>query len=111
MAGMTVIGTLIVVRPKRWIDRGRGYDIVIDGAVRGSVRSGAELAIAVAPGTHTAQGRLDRTGSPEVPFHIGPGAQVRMLVEPQGNPLTAPWYVFGADRYLRLVLMDESVEA
>jgi hypothetical protein len=80
---MTVIATLTVVRPRgSWTDRVRAYQIVVDGAVKGSLRAGAEMSLALPPGAHTVQARSGRTASPDVPVHLGPGATVRLCAEP-----------------------------
>jgi hypothetical protein len=83
ITGMTVIATLTVVRPRgSWTDRVRAYQIVVDGAVKGSLRAGAEMSLALPPGAHTVQARSGRTASPDVPVHLGPGATVRLCAEP-----------------------------
>ena len=97
MTGMTVIATLVVERTgQAWIDRARAYQIVVDGAVKGSVRCGRELSLALPPGAHTVRARLDWTGSPDLRVHLGPGATVRLQVEPRGAR-----HALGR-RYLRL---------
>jgi len=83
---MTVIATLTVERPSgHWIDRSRAYQIVVDGAVKGVVRCGRELSLALPPGTHTVSAKLNWTGSESIPVHLGPGATVRLRVEPRGT--------------------------
>ena len=101
---MTVIATLTVERPSgAWFDRARAYQIVVDGAVKGAVRCGRELKLALPPGTHTVRAKLDWTRSDDLPVHLGPGAEVRIRVEPRG-----PLHAVGR-RYLRLTrLPDES---
>ena len=94
---MTVIATLTVERPSgHWIDRARAYQIVVDGAVKGVVRCGRELSLALPPGPHTVRARLHWTGSDDLPVHLGPGATVRLRVEPRGTRHAA------GRRYLRL---------
>jgi len=101
MAGMTVIATLVVERTgQAWIDRARAYEIVVDGAVKGSVRCGRELKVAIRPGAHTVRARLDWTGSENVRVHVGPGGTVRLRVEPRGAR-----HALGR-RYLRLTRAD-----
>ncbi|WP_250002574.1 hypothetical protein [Actinoplanes sp. M2I2] len=98
---MTVIATLTVERPSgHWFDRARAYQIVVDGAVKGVVRCGRELSLALAPGPHTVRARLDWTGSDDLPVHLGPGATVRLRVEPRGTRHAA------GRRYLRLTRVD-----
>ncbi|GAA0471844.1 hypothetical protein Ade02nite_51380 [Paractinoplanes deccanensis] len=82
---MTVIATLTVERPTgAFFDRARAYKIVVDGVVKGSVRCGREISLALPPGGHTVRAELDWTGSPDLPVHLGPGATVRLRVEPRG---------------------------
>ena len=85
ICGMTVIATLTVKRTAQaWIDRARAYEILVDGAVKGSVRCGRELSVALPAGAHTVQARLDWTGSEKVHVHLGPGQTVHLTVEPRG---------------------------
>jgi hypothetical protein len=96
---MTVIATLLVVRPPK---SGPGaYRIVVDGEVKGKIAAGEELALALTPGKHRVSARIDWTGSPEVGVHLGSGATVRLRVEPRGllNGLSR-------DRYLSLTPID-----
>lgn len=76
---MTVVATLIVVRPRgSLLDRARTYEILVDGVAKGRLRAGRELALAVAPGAHTVQARRGTTAGPQVRVHVGPGAQTRV---------------------------------
>lgn len=101
IGGMTVIATLIVERTGQvFLDRARAYQILVDGTVRGSVRCGRELSLALPPGRHLVRARLDLTGSETVPVHLGPGATVRLRVEPRGIR-----HALGR-RYLRLTEVD-----
>ena len=85
ITGMTVIATLIVERTgQAFVDRARAYQVLVDGTVRGGVRCGRELTLALPPGRHLVRARLDLTGSETVPIHLGPGETVRMQVEPRG---------------------------
>lgn len=102
ISGMTVIATLTVQRTGQgWFDRARAYEIVVDGSVKGTVRCGRELSVALPPGAHTVQARLDWTASEKVRVHLGPGATVRMTVEPRGVR-----HAVGR-RYLRLTRVAE----
>ena len=94
---MTVIATLTVERPSgAWIDRARAFHIIVDGEEKGVLRCGRELSLALPHGTHTVRARLDWTGSDDLPVHLGPGATVRLRVEPRGTRFAA------SRRYLRL---------
>jgi hypothetical protein len=100
--GMTVIATLTVERPDddAWPRSARAYEILVDGAVRGTVRSGGSLALAVPPGRHTVRARLSWTGSDDLPIHLGSGGTVRLRVEPRGVQHLA------SRHYLRLTAID-----
>jgi hypothetical protein len=102
IGGMTVIATLTVQRPGvTGIDRGRAYEIIVDGEPTGSVRPGRELSLALQPGQHVVRARLDWTGSADVPVHLGPGATVRLVVRSRGVR-----HVIGK-RYLSLIPIDD----
>jgi len=99
MLPMTVIATLVVVRPAK---SGPGsFRIVVDGEVKGKIAAGEELSLALAPGRHRIRARIDWTGSPEVPVHLGSGATVRLKVEPRGLR-----HGLSRDRYLSLTRID-----
>ncbi len=96
---MTVIGTLVVVRPA-----GSGpstYRIVVDGQVKGTVAAGHELTLALAPGTHQVRAQLEWTGSPDVDVHVGPGATTTVRVEPRSLR-----HALSRAGYLSLTLVD-----
>ncbi|HEX9999097.1 MAG TPA: hypothetical protein VGB74_01475 [Actinoplanes sp.] len=99
---MTVIATLTVERPadESPLHRARPYEIVVDGTVRGTVRSGRELSLALPPGRHIVHARLAWTGSEDVPVHLGSGGAVRLRVQPRGVRHLA------SRRYLRLTRID-----
>jgi len=98
---MTVSATLTVERTgAASIDRARAYEILVDGAVKGTVRCGRELSVALPPGRHVVRARLTWTGSEDVPIHFGPGETVRLRVEPRGVR-----HAIGR-RYLRLTRVD-----
>jgi hypothetical protein len=83
---MTVISTLIVTRPRGPLTtRLSGCTITVDGKVRGTVRAGASLSVAVPPGAHTVQARLGRHPGADNPVHLGPGATVRLRLDTSGH--------------------------
>ena len=99
MLRMTVIATLVVVRPAQ---SGPGtYKIIVDGEEKGRVVAGQELKLALSPGTHRVRARIDWTGSPEIPVHLGSGATVKLQVEPRGLR-----HGLSRDRYLSLSRID-----
>jgi hypothetical protein len=98
---MTVIATLTVERTgAASIDRARAYEILVDGTVKGTVRCGRELSVALPPGRHVVRARLNWTGSENISVHFGQGETVRLQVEPR-----AVRHAIGR-RYLRLTRVD-----
>jgi hypothetical protein len=82
---MTVISTLIVTRPRGpWTTRLSGCTVTVDGKVRGTLRDGASLSLAVPPGAHVVQARLGRHHGPDTRVHLGPGATVRLRLDKTG---------------------------
>ena len=77
MVAMTVISTLVVVRPRRALGL-RAFPIEVDGAPAGAVGNGKELMLAVKPGAH----RVRCAGGPPLRVHLGPGETVRVEVGP-----------------------------
>ena len=102
IAGMTVIATLTIERPgdENRLHRARPYEIIVDGTVRGTVRSGQDLSLALPPGRHIVHARLAWTGSEDLEVHLGPGGTVRLRVEPRGVRHLA------SRHYLRLTRID-----
>jgi hypothetical protein len=87
--GMTVISTLIVARPRQGlVARARTYRIEVDGAAKGTVASGRELALALPPGAHRVRVKTGRTEGPELKVHLGPGGTVRLTVAPGPDGVT-----------------------
>ena len=62
----------IVVRraSTAWQDRYRAFKVFVDGERRGSIASGSELGVEVAPGTHAVQLKLDWCSSPIVEIEV-----------------------------------------
>ena len=75
---MTIVGTLVVEGPPRSLTTlARAVPITVDGAVKGQVRAGKRLSLALAPGSHSVQ-----AGSgPALPVRLGPGLTTRVRVE------------------------------
>jgi hypothetical protein len=75
---MTIVGTLVVEGPPRSLATLiRAVTITVDGAVKGQVRAGRRLSLALAPGSHSVQAR----GGPALPVWLGPGLITRVRVE------------------------------
>ncbi|WP_157607244.1 hypothetical protein [Sanguibacter suarezii] len=95
--------TLVVQRPYvPWRDRLRSYVVVVDGKRAGKVRGGAELVIAVAPGSHRVAARIDWTGSGPLDVVVPAGGVAVLRVRPAGGPGEALGQVGGRHSYLVL---------
>jgi hypothetical protein len=98
----TESGQLVIERPTpAYRDLFRAYVIEVDGQRRGRVRLGRKLSIAVPPGRHRVQARIDWSGSVAVEVDVATGVEVRLIVEPAGTPLNF-WQAFTRSGYLRL---------
>ena len=78
---MTVVATLVVEGPPRSLTTlARAVPISVDGAVKGQVRAGKRLTLALAPGSHSIQAG---DGAP-LPVRLGPGLTTRVRVDRDG---------------------------
>jgi hypothetical protein len=85
-----------------WVDRGRAYEVFINGKSRGKVRRGEQIEIEVDPGSQDVHLAVDWCRSPTLTIDAKPGARSRLRCRP-ANPLMIPYTVtFGRDRYIRL---------
>ncbi|WP_194895577.1 hypothetical protein [Catenulispora pinisilvae] len=81
---------IIVVRGAGgWRDRAKGYDVVVDGVVRGEVRAGQTLSIPVAPGPHTIRMEVSWTSSATLTSVVGDGPVVFGCAPGRTDPLAA----------------------
>ncbi len=95
-------GRLVVDRPNAiWGDRGRKYDILVDGALAGKVAPGGELVFDLAPGFHQVQARLGGTGSPPFGLTVIAGGYFRLRVDKAGATYER-YRRFSKASYLRL---------
>jgi hypothetical protein len=97
---------IIIRRSASYADCLRAYQIVLDGAVVGSVRARQSVTIPVAPGVHSLTLRIDWCGSAEIPFEVHPGENVAFEC---GSSLTGwrillviPYVLFWKQEYLWL---------
>ncbi|HMH90094.1 MAG TPA: hypothetical protein VK586_03315 [Streptosporangiaceae bacterium] len=91
----------IVSRPAgRYRDALRSYRLEVDDVARGRLKPGQAMAVEVEPGRHAVRARLDWSGSPPEEVGLGPGEEVRLLVQPAGTVRTALPRMFGGDGYL-----------
>lgn len=75
-------------RPARGRDGLRGYRVVVDGRPVAKLRRGRTCSIAVGPGRHHLDVRLDWwLRCPEVEVNLEPGASVVFLCRPRGGVL------------------------
>jgi hypothetical protein len=79
-------GRLVVDRPVDiYRDRGRLYDVLVDGARVGRLGSGERVVLDLPPGVHNVQARLGGTGSPPLAVTINPGALIQFSVVHAGR--------------------------
>ncbi|GIF14298.1 hypothetical protein [Actinoplanes teichomyceticus] len=82
---MTVIATLLVEGPPRSLAvLARAFTITVDGQVKGKVRAGRRLALALPPGAHSVQARDGVQAGPPLPVRLGPGLTTRIRVNRDG---------------------------
>lgn len=87
-------GTLVIRRRRGLlIDVARSYRIVINGQNAGRLTDNSEAAFSLPPGTHTAQFRIDWTGSDPLTFEVEPGERTTLLVEYVGKLLSRTRYL------------------
>ena len=85
-----------------WVDRGRTYEVFINGTSRGKLRRGEQVEVEVYPGPQAVHLALDWCRSPTLTIDLKPGDQSRLRCRP-ANPLLIPYTItFGRDRYIRL---------
>jgi hypothetical protein len=86
-------GTLVIKRAGGYADGGRAYRVMVDDAELGHVRENESLRLAVSPGTHRVELRIDWTGSNPVAVHVEPGHEVALVVTRRGKFLTRNGYL------------------
>ena len=95
--------TLVVARPKAYMDKVRSYRIMLDGQEIGRIKDGSEESLTIPAGQHELQLKIDWAVSPTATFNVGEGEIVRFNCKPKGNPLTALYYAsFGRKNYIML---------
>ena len=82
----------------------RAYSVLVDGSRVGDVRPAATLSVAIAPGDHVIQGRIDWTGSSRVHVNFEPGMTYSMELAPRGVLPFALLLLLTPRQYLRLSL-------
>jgi hypothetical protein len=85
-----------------WVDRGRAYEVFVNGKMRGSIRRGEQLEIEVDPGSQDVHLAVDWCRSPILSFDAEPGSEYRLRCSP-AHPLMIPYaIIIGHSRYIRL---------
>ena len=80
----------------------RAYRLEVDDVARGRLQPGQAMTVEVEPGRHAVRVRIDWTGSPPEEVSLGPGEEVRLLVQPAGTAATAFPRMFGRTGYLSI---------
>lgn len=97
--------TQIVICRERsnWQDLLRDYEIVLDGRRVSTVSNGAEASLAVAPGRHSVQMKIDWCTSPAFEVNVEAGATVLLECGPNISFWLGPLYLtVWRDRYMWL---------
>lgn len=72
-------GRVVVERPAdSWNDFTRRYELLVDGAVRCSLRRGEEQSFVLPAGTYEAEGRIDWCKSHPLAFAVAAGGTTRL---------------------------------
>ncbi len=84
-------------------DSFHAYKVIVDGEQRLSIREGQEMRIAVAPGDHELQLRINHCRSPIVTLRIAGGERLRYRCRPNVTAMTELFFTtFGRGRYIHL---------
>jgi hypothetical protein len=85
-----------------WVDRGRAFEVFVNGASRGRLRRGEQIEIEVDPGPQDVHLVIDWCRSPTLTIDAKPGGRISLRCRPV-NPLLIPIAItFWRDRYIRL---------
>jgi hypothetical protein len=74
---------IILRRPNEWLNRGRSYKVLLDGAEVGSIRSGATEEFTITEGKHQLQCKMSWYSSAELLVELRQG-QVEYLIVRSG---------------------------
>lgn len=83
-------------------DRMRGYKILIDNDVAGTVKPGEQLTVPVTPGPHKVQMKVDWCTSPTLTINAAPGTNTALSCAPAGSALMALFSMLRPGAYIRL---------
>ena len=75
---------------------------MVDGVFVGQIWRGGTWTVAVPPGRHQIEVRIDWSGSRAVEFEVPVGGVVRFQVEPAGKLINGAWQMFTRHGWLRL---------
>lgn len=84
----------IVIRRVKaaWVDRGRDYQILVDGVARASVGNDSTVEIPVEPGAHSVRMKVDWCYSRELLITADADAPVLLECGPNASPILAVLY-------------------
>jgi hypothetical protein len=84
-----------------WPDRLRGYRVVLDGAVVGSVKRGESITVMTDAGYHELHLKIDWARSESVQLDLKPDGEADVRCWPNARALTALyWITVGRSRYI-----------
>lgn len=105
--GVVESGFVQVARERSgWKDRIRSYKVVLDGAVVGKLRNGAQEIFPVHPGQHSLAIRIDWTGSDIEEFTVDEGQTVGFACGP--TSVLAFQKAFQGSGYVGLVRVEDT---
>jgi hypothetical protein len=85
-----------------WVDRGRAYEVFVNGKSHGKIRRGEQIEIEVDPGPQEVHLAIDWCRSPTLTVDAKPGSRPRLRCRP-ANPLLMPYVItLGRDRCIHL---------
>ncbi|MYN00971.1 hypothetical protein GTP41_02560 [Pseudoduganella sp. DS3] len=76
-----------------WQDRARKYQVLLDGKFVADIGHGQEVRIALQPGRHSVQMKIDWCTSPALQFDCAAGQAAAFMCGPNAKPFTALLYI------------------
>jgi hypothetical protein len=85
-----------------WVDRGRAYEVFVNGKSRGNIRHGERLEIEVESGPQAICLAIDWCRSPTVSIDTEPGILYQLRCRPTPLLMVPYAITLGRSRYIRL---------
>ena len=84
--------TLVLARPKAYVDKVRAYKIMLDGQEIGRIKEGSEESLTIPAGSHELQLKIDFAMSQVTRFDAADGQVIKFTCKPKANAITALYY-------------------